>query len=115
MPSPEVKIKDNKYSIEFVSNNYEYLNEKKNSFDETEEKNIKLNELIKKANNEFGENNVNEIFDVYKKYQDNLTDENTKELDNFILNKMNNEQKKYDKFLELFYNIIYLKYLKKID
>ena len=29
MPSPEVKIKDNKYSIEFVSNNYEYLNEKK--------------------------------------------------------------------------------------
>ena len=64
MPSPEVKIKDNKYSIEFVSNNYEYLNEKKNSFDETEEKNIKLNELIKKANNEFGENNVNEIFDI---------------------------------------------------
>ena len=52
---------------------------KKNSFNETEEKNTKLNELIKKANNEFGENNVNEIFDAYKKYHDNLTNENIKE------------------------------------
>ena len=29
MPSPEVRIKDIKYSNEIVSNNYEYLNEKK--------------------------------------------------------------------------------------
>ena len=51
----------------------------------------------------------------YKKYQDNLSDENTKKLDELILNKMNNDQKKYENFLETFYKIIYLKYLKQTD
>ena len=121
MPSPEIKIKDIKYttSTSITNNNdsnnkiLDKINENKNK--KSEEKDKKLNDLIKEANREFGENNFNEIFEVYKKYQDNLSDENTKKLDELIFKKLNNDQKKYENFLEIFYKIIYLKYLKQTD
>ena len=121
MTSPEIKIKDIKYttSTSITNNNdsnkkiLDKINENKNK--KSEEKDKKLNDLIKEANREFGENNFNEIFEVYKKYQDNLSDENTKKLDELIFKKLNNDQKKYENFLEIFYKIIYLKYLKQTD
>ena len=121
MPSPEIKIKDIKYSTStsIINNNdtnnkiSDEINENNNK--KLEEKDKKLNDLINEANREFGETNINDIFDAYKKYQDNLSDENTKKLDELIFKKLNNDQKKYENFLEIFYKIIYLKYLKQTD
>ena len=70
---------------------------------------------ISKAYSLFGNENVDHILSLYEKVQDDISESNTKKLDEEILSICNNESEKYNQFLDIFYKIIYIKYIKQIE
>ena len=90
---------------------------KSNSFissKEADDRNKRLNELINKANNDFGREIVDDILKKYEIVKDG-DDEDLNILYDYIKEKFENNKNKIGNFLEIFYNIIYLKYLKQIQ
>ena len=90
---------------------------KSNSFissKEADDRNKRLNELINKANNDFGREIVDDILKKYEVVKDG-NDEDLNILYDYIKEKFESNKNKIGNFLEIFYNIIYLKYLKQIQ
>ncbi len=90
---------------------------KSNSFissKEADDRNKRLNELINKANNDFGREIVDDILKKYEVVKDG-NDEDLNILYDYIKEKLESNKNKIGNFLEIFYNIIYLKYLKQIQ
>ena len=85
------------------------------TFHDIDNKEKKLSNYISKAYSLFGNENVDHILSLYEKVQDDISESNTKQLDEEILSICNNDGEKYNQFLDIFYKIIYIKYLKQIE
>ena len=85
------------------------------TFPDIGNKEEKLSNYISKAYSLFGNENVDHILSLYEKVQDDISESNTKKLDEEILSICNNESEKYNQFLDIFYKIIYIKYIKQIE
>ena len=85
------------------------------TFHDIDNKEKKLSIYISKAYSLFGNENVDHILSLYEKVQDDISESNTKQLDEEILSICNNDGEKYNQFLDIFYKIIYIKYLKQIE
>ena len=74
-----------------------------------------MDELQKEAYDKFGKVIVDDILNKYDEYQNDMNFDQTKELDDLIFKKMNNDKKKYVDFLEIFYKIIYIKCAQQVE
>lgn len=75
----------------------------------------KLELLIHQAYDIIPKEHFDELMQTYEECQNNLSDSLTKKLDYRILEFCDYDQEKYGEFLEIFYKIIYLKFLQQVD
>ena len=111
----QVENEQEEEEIPFLDDLIQAYSSPTTSLHDIENKETKLQNLIIKAYSLFGKENVDYILSLYEKFQDDLSDNHTQELDNQILLVCKNNNDQYNAFLDLLYKIIYIKYLKQID
>ena len=98
-----------------VLDNFDDVVNNKKEIKEIKDKEKTLDELQKEAYDKFGKVIVDDILNKYDEYQNDMNFDQTKELDDLIFKKMNNDKKKYVDFLEIFYKIIYIKCAQQVE
>ena len=98
-----------------VLDNFDDVVNNKKEIKEIKDKEKTLDELQKEAYDKFGKEIVDDILNKYDEYQNDMNFDQTKELDDLIFKKMNNDKKKYVDFLEIFYKIIYIKCAQQVE
>ena len=71
--------------------------------------------MQKEAYDKFRKEIVDEILSKYDEYQNDKNYDQTKELDELIFKKMNEEKTKYVNFLEIFYKNIFIKCAQQVE
>lgn len=91
------------------------IGNKINDIKDIENKDKKINCLINQAYDLIPKECFDDLMKTYKECQDNLSNSLTKQLDSRILSYCQYDQDKYGSFLEVFYKIIYLKFLQQVN